>query len=108
MRVFQKLCLSVIFTTSIPPAQPAEITHINISDISIKGQIEPGDSKKFYDLVQSLGDVREIMVRLDNSPGGNLVESVEIGKMVREQKIKTWVPEKTMCVSEPLKTGHPG
>ena len=29
------------------------------------------------------------MVRLDNSPGGNLLESVEIGKMVREQKMNT-------------------
>ena len=65
----------------------------------IKGQIEPGDSKKFHDLVESFGDVKEIMVRLDNSPGGNLLESVEIGKMVREQKMNTWVPERTICVS---------
>jgi hypothetical protein len=26
---------------------------------------------------------------LDNSPGGNLLESVEIGKLVRQQKMKT-------------------
>ena len=99
MRIFKKLCLYVIFTTVIQSAQSAEITHINVGDISIKGQIVPGDFKKFYDLVQSFGDVREIMVRLDNSPGGDLLESVEIGKVVRAQKMKTWVPEKTLCTS---------
>ena len=59
MRIFQKLCLSVIITTVIQSAQSAEITHINVSDISIRGQIVPGDFKKFYDLAQSFGDVRE-------------------------------------------------
>ena len=43
--------------------------------------------------------LEEKILRLDNNPGGNLLESVEIGKTVREQKMNTWVPERTICVS---------
>ena len=41
MRVFSETLSVCDFHNVDPATQPAEITHINISDISIKGQIEP-------------------------------------------------------------------
>ena len=67
----------------------AEITHLqNSAEIKIEGKIEPGDCKKIIDLLQK-ERARKIFLA---SPGGDLRESILIGRVVRNLKLHTSVP----------------
>lgn len=54
--------------------------------ISIIGEIETGDASRFLEFLQSYEGVKPIWLTID-SPGGNVSEAMEIGKLVRSASI---------------------
>ena len=63
--------------------------------VAIIGEIELGDSERFSSLVSGLPNA---IVGLD-SPGGNMLASIQIGEIVREKGFTTVVPDKMTCAS---------
>jgi hypothetical protein len=63
--------------------------------LSISGQITPDDQEKFSYHIQSLHNV---VVSLD-SPGGNLIAGIEIGKKIRMRDYATLVANGSHCAS---------
>jgi hypothetical protein len=61
----------------------------------IAGPIVSGDAAKFKRTIAA--ETPSIVVF--DSPGGALVEGLEIGEMISARKMDTLVPEKTMCAS---------
>lgn len=74
-----------------PTFTPRENTRI-----AIVGTIETGDAKKFRGVLQK--SYPQIIVDI-LSPGGDLLEAMKIGEMIRENFIMTWGPESLQCVS---------
>ena len=69
--------------------------------ISLIGEIEKGDSKRLQELINHFS--KDGMVRIGklhlSSMGGDLVEALEIGNIVREHKIFTSVDPNKVCYS---------
>src|SRR5262249_52406243 len=63
--------------------------------VSIIGEIELDDSEYFSSSVTGLQDA---IVELE-SPGGNMLASLQIGAIIREKRFMTVVPDQTMCAS---------
>jgi hypothetical protein len=65
------------------------------SIITVIGNLELGDEKKFIDL--ALGNPEAVVVLGSN--GGNLVAGIEIGKAIRLKGYRTFVPDGATCAS---------
>lgn len=63
------------------------------SGITIEGPIEVGDYEKFASLVLHSEQVDGPGPIWLGSPGGNLVEALKIGRLVRKLKLTVWAPE---------------
>jgi len=63
--------------------------------VSIVGELELDDSEHFSSLVAGLQDA---IVELE-SPGGNMLASIQIGETIREKNFTTVVPDQMMCAS---------
>ncbi len=63
--------------------------------VAIIGEIELGDSERFSSLVTGLPNA---VVGLE-SPGGNMLASIQIGEIIREKGFTTIVPDKMTCAS---------
>jgi hypothetical protein len=69
----------------------------NCAVISIDGDIVDGDAKRFERVVKD-SKAKEILVLL-NSPGGKLVDAMDIGISVHENGYVTAVADKDVCAS---------
>jgi hypothetical protein len=82
-------------------AQAATITTEPTDDggtyIHINGDIEPGDSAKFDELVEK-NKITSAVVYLD-SAGGIVVDGLKIGLAIRDKGFSTFVAADTYCVS---------
>jgi hypothetical protein len=59
-------------------------------EVVLEGKIEAGDCRKLGDFVHQKGGRRVYLA----SPGGNVLEAMEIGRLVRALKLETVVPGK--------------
>jgi hypothetical protein len=59
--------------------------------IMIEGEIVVGDYAKFEKMVMQIFSPETVWLA---SPGGDLAESMKIGRLVRELKLQVWVPSK--------------
>jgi len=85
------------------PSRAADITvsHADSIDIvHVDGRITQEDSDKFDRVTQSLGEMfnRPVIVIL-NSPGGEILASLEIGETVRSHGFATGVVNNALCAS---------
>ena len=91
------IAITVYLVTA--PATAAEITHHpqpkGPDIISISGGIEPGDDKKFLEIVR---DITEASVVL-NSKGGYNAAAANIGRFIRLRHYETRVHRGAMCNS---------
>ena len=68
-------------------------TRLHFQNIVIEGTIEQGDFNNFYDTVKKLFDTESaIGVVVLNSPGGDVIEAMKIGRLIRKLHIKTFAP----------------
>src|SRR5262249_25625745 len=63
--------------------------------VLISGEIELGDGEQFSSLVAGL---QNAIVALE-SPGGNMLASVQIGMNIRDKRFTTVVPDQVICAS---------
>src|SRR5437016_2474388 len=63
--------------------------------IVIEGSLDAGDDKKFVQIALPLD---QAIVGL-NSPGGNVLAAIEIGRAIRLKQFTTFVPADTYCAS---------
>ena len=99
--------LLIISLSALNTAHSAEITldpvHIsgksNVHGILIEGEIVKGDYDKFYDLIENSIGGREIVFLA--SKGGDLLESLKIGRLIRELNITTNAPFYVPDISPP-------
>ncbi|MFO1430621.1 MAG: hypothetical protein U1F76_10860 [Candidatus Competibacteraceae bacterium] len=61
-----------------------------------QGLIEPGDTMKFINSFSDFGQIDELWLY---SPGGNIPESLSLGRIVREKGIVTRIANGTFCLS---------
>jgi hypothetical protein len=66
--------------------------------ISIHSEIKKGDSEAFTDLTKAVANDRQIWVNLD-SPGGDVVEAMRIGRLIRERFMFTAIMPERKCAS---------
>lgn len=71
----------------------------DITAILIEGLLQPGDSKKFFELLTSnKGNISEVYLY---SGGGDAIEAIRIGEIIRQYKLNTNAPfgtqQKPVC-----------
>jgi hypothetical protein len=77
-------------------ADAAEIRRgINVGEVVLEGKVEPGDCARLNDFLYRQHPWEIYLA----SPGGNLAEAMEIGRLVRALKMQTIVP--TAWVGDP-------
>ena len=79
-------------------AKPAtlSISHSEAGDrVSVEGKLELADGPAFAKLADGLN---QAVISL-NSPGGNLVAGLAIGRLVRLRGFATAVPDRALCAS---------
>jgi hypothetical protein len=85
-------CLSVAkaadITVDYPPGGKTPI-------VSVIGEIKPNDGDRFATLVIAMPTAIVALA----SPGGNVLAAIKIGKIVRNSRFTTVVPEKMTCAS---------
>src|SRR5262245_38176929 len=91
MGLFAALRLTVWIAciAGVVPARAADISRgISSAEVVIEGRIESGDCSKLGNFLAKEGARRVYLA----SPGGNLFEAIEIGRLVRALKMETTVP----------------
>ena len=68
---------------------------MQITAIFLEGEFEYGDEQKF---ITPVNNIKEAVVFL-NSPGGNVIAAIEIGKFIRLRGYATAVISKSLCAS---------
>src|SRR5262249_54867319 len=63
--------------------------------IFVIGDLTPGDDRRFIDVALNSGNAIVVF----QSPGGNLLAGIEIGKAVRLKGFATFVPDTVQCSS---------
>jgi hypothetical protein len=63
--------------------------------ISVDGELQAGDGERFADVAISVTNAVIVL----NSPGGDLVAGIEIGKAIRLKGFRTAVPQGFSCAS---------
>lgn len=93
------MLLALATALAAGPASAADIKVVRDGDgpaaITVEGTIDQGDDRRFADL--ALGVDNAVVVF--ESPGGNLVSGLEIGRAIRLKRFVTWVPDNTNCAS---------
>jgi hypothetical protein len=72
----------------------AEARHVNFADVILEGRIETGDYDKLLKLIdERCGEAADCPnVIFLASPGGDLIEAMKIGRLVRKLRLETSVP----------------
>jgi hypothetical protein len=102
MRILAVLALCAVWMGS--PATAAELKSAALKDgriiVSISGDIAEGDTDALKAAIKAANDAGKLVgsVRL-NSPGGNLLEGVQIAETVRFAKMATKVGQGATCAS---------
>jgi hypothetical protein len=95
------LCMLLLANSA---ALSAEITRVDSRDgktrLDLVGEIQPGDGDKLKAHIASANEARRIVatIRL-NSPGGNLLEGVNLSEIVKNGRIATSVLGDATCAS---------
>lgn len=94
--------LSLVFVCALSSATQAGITVTiqqeqgsRIAAIFVDGVFEYGDEKKFITQVININEAAVFL----NSPGGNVIAAMEIGKIIRLKGYATAVLSKRLCAS---------
>jgi len=66
-----------------------------ISIITVSGEITQGDNERFQSLTRGMNKGLVLL----GSPGGTIVPALEIGRLIREARLSTAVPEGMLCAS---------
>jgi hypothetical protein len=88
----------------VAPASAAELTSVTgpgLRDtLSLEGDIVPGDSDRFYDILKTARDAgrKAVALRL-RSRGGNLAEGLRLAEAVRQAGLQTIVDDAAICAS---------
>lgn len=73
---------------------------IKVAAIIFEGSISEGDHKAVKQIYEQIADKEEKLVRLVvSSGGGNVIEAMEIGKLLRQNDIELFVPPGKYCSS---------
>ena len=67
-----------------------EKQNITFDGFGIEGEIIAGDFEKFDKLVEKHGYATNTVALA--SPGGDVVEAMKIGRLIRELRFSTWAP----------------
>lgn len=87
--LFAIICLpSFAADVRVPMYSPTR----SMGGIMIEGEIVDGDYAKFEKLVMQIFNPGVVWLA---SPGGDLVEAMKIGRLVRELKLSVWAPPKS-------------
>lgn len=92
------LLVGISALTSLHPAVAATVRAVDddrVSIIVVSGDFELGDEKKFIDVAVSRPDA----IVAFNSPGGNLIAGIEIGRAIRLKGYTTVVMNGSVCAS---------
>ena len=91
------LVASLIYSSFLGAANVTleRLENTNLYFFYIDGQINQEDGQRFKQVSQN---IKKAVVIL-NSPGGSVLGGLEIGRIIRENKFYTAVPNKTVCVS---------
>lgn len=77
--------------------------HRQYAVLSISNEIVLDDAKAFQDAMNTINTeglhVKYDSVVIDNSIGGNIVTTKKISRMIRKNKLSTWVPKDKYCNS---------
>lgn len=104
MKICKKIWVLGLWLVSLSGAAQAASIYITgvaggadkpTSAMVISGQIFPGDAAKFEQLVRPINSAFIIL----SSPGGEVLESLAIGRLIRSKQFITAVPNDTLCVS---------
>ena len=80
--------------------------HRRYAVLSISNEIVHEDARTFQDAMNTIYlenlHVKYDSVVLDNSAGGNVVTAKKISRIIRKNKLATWVPKDKYCNSIPL------
>lgn len=68
----------------------------NRISLYVSGPIKEGDYARFRNAIVQAGSVDELLL---DSPGGDLFEAIEIGRMIRSRGLATHIPDGAYCVS---------
>ena len=93
----KRTLLLTVALLAATPCHSAEIT-IYRGEIIVTGRIEQDDYEKFLGTAAGMVDGKKQTVRI-SSPGGHMNPAIRIGKFIREQGWKTFVPEFGHCAS---------
>ncbi len=79
------------------PAYGGEIAALDgkTPAIVVRGRIELGDEKAFFELVKTVPNARIVLA----GPGGNVVAALAIGQEIRARNLQTLVPAGAACAS---------
>lgn len=97
------LYLWLLFLLLLVPLKPSLAASVYVTNSSsgalqtvvISGEIVPGDTEKFLKVI---GSTKHALIIL-SSPGGSVIESLQIGRLIRSKGFVTAVPNDTLCVS---------
>lgn len=92
--------LVLLLLVLLTPLRAASVYVTNSSSgtlqtVVISGEIVPGDTEKFLKVT---GATKSALIIL-SSPGGSVIESLQIGRLIRSKGFVTAVPNDTLCVS---------
>ena len=94
---FKILMLIVCLLNSVANALEFKpFVYQNRQILLLIGEFVQNDFTQFYNISQKLYPIHEIWL---HSPGGNLQESLQIGRRIRELRITTIVPSNAECDS---------
>jgi hypothetical protein len=101
--IFSAALAGLVAGAFAPPAGAIEIArHVSdsaeINAIQLKGRIEQGDTFDLQVYISNLPKKPTVVVYL-NSPGGNLLEGMKLGRFFFDNKIESVVETKTACAS---------
>jgi hypothetical protein len=91
-------CLAVTVTPAssaeIRRARAEELRYLGSADVIFEGKIETGDYDKLLRLIdEDCGEYNSCSNGIYlASPGGNLIEAIKIGRLVRKRSVETHVP----------------
>jgi hypothetical protein len=89
------LCLCMPFSARAAEFSKAASANGGADIIFVVGDLTLGDEKKFVNAALSSGNAIVVF----QSPGGNLIAGIEIGKAIHLKGFSTFVPETVQCAS---------
>jgi hypothetical protein len=99
LRTVVAIAMSGMMVDGSQAATFVRIVHSNHTMLALNGDITLGDAEQFQDIVMAPDGGHPITAIVLNSPGGNLVASVALAKLVRERNFITIVGPGATCAS---------